>query len=165
MKGFILHRLCLWDVEGMKQGYLTMLSIGHYGRMCNALFQVAGILGIAKRNNLEPVFPQLVNHDHGIDLAARKTLTFYKHFVHQLPPIPDGIQWQPELPQAWGYHDVNLPPGNWNLSGHFQSPRYFDNCRDQIQHYFRMIDEPPLSGYVAIHVRLGDYDNAYHPPS
>lgn len=147
----------------MKAGYLTMLSLGRYGRMCNALYQVAGILGIAKKNNLEPVFPQLINHDHRDRFRSAEDVNLYKHFVHQLPPIPEGIQWEPERPQAWGYHDVILPSGNWNLSGHFQSWKYFDNCRDQISHYFRMINEPQQNNYVAIHVRLADYDNGYHP--
>lgn len=140
-----------------------MLNIGRYGRFCNALFQVAGILGIAKANNLEPVFPPLINHDHRDRFGSEEDVDLYKYFVNGLPPIPEGIQWQPERPQAWGYHDIRLGSGNWNLSGHFQSSRYFENCMDQVRHYFRMKDEPPQNDYVAIHIRLGDYDNLYHP--
>lgn len=147
----------------MKQGYLTMLSIGQYGRFANALYQVAGILGIARKNNLEPVFPRLINHCHRDQFGSSEDVDLYRHFVHELPGIPEGIQWQPEKPIHWGYHDVRLPPGNWNLSGHFQSTRYFAHCVDTARHYFRMKDEPPQNDYCAIHVRLGDYDDAYHP--
>jgi len=147
----------------MKQGYLTMLSIGNYGRLANGMYQIAGILGIAKKNNLEPVFPQWVNHDHRDRFGSTEDVDLQKYFVNPLPSIPEGIEWQPEIPIPWGYSDVTLPPGNWNLSGHFQSPKYFDNCRDQIQHYFRMKDEPPQNDRVAIHIRLGDYDDTYHP--
>lgn len=147
----------------MKQGYLTCLSLGNYGRFMNGGFQIAGILGIAKKNNLEPVFPKWINYDHRDRFGSEEDVDLYKHFVHELPPVPDGVQWQPERFIDWGFHDVVLPPGNWNLSGHFQSPRYFEDCLDQIHHYFRMKDEPPQNDYVAIHVRLGDYDNNYHP--
>lgn len=144
-----------------------MLQIGRYGRAANAFFQVCGILGIAKRNNLEPVFPKLINLCARDQFGCTEDIDLYKHFVHQLPPIPDGIVWQPELPQAWGYRDIRLPPGNWNISGHFQSPRYFDDCRDQVSHYFRMIDEPPMQDMVGIHWRAKDYDQGtnagYHP--
>lgn len=150
----------------MKQGYLTMLSIGNYGRFMNGGFQIAAVLGIAKRNNLEPVFKPWVNTDHRLRFGSDEDVDLQKYFVNPLPAIPDGIVWQPEIPIQWGYHDVVLSPGNWNLSGHFQSPRYFDNCMDQVRHYFRMKDEPPQNDYVAIHYRAQDYDqtnNGYHP--
>jgi len=147
----------------MKQGFATCLSLGRYGRFMNGGFQIAGILGIAKANGLEPVFPPWVNHDHRDRFGSNEDIDLQKYFEHPLPSIPEGVRWNPEFPVQWGYHNIVLRPGNWNLSGHFQSPRYFDNCRDQIHHYFRMWDEPPLNDYVAIHVRRGDYDNGWHP--
>jgi hypothetical protein len=44
-----------------------------------------------------------------------------------------------------------------------QSTRYFEHCLDEVKWYFRMVDEPKQNHYTAIHVRLTDYDNAYHP--
>jgi hypothetical protein len=149
--------------QGLKQGFITMLQIGSYGRFCNALYQVAGILGIAKKNNLEPVFPQLINYCHRDQFGSTEDVNLYKHFVFQLPPIPDGTQWQALRNVEWGYHDIRLHSGNWSLSGHFQSPKYFDNCREEVSHYFRMIDEPPQNDFCAVHIRLGDYDDGYHP--
>lgn len=143
-----------------------MLSLGCYGRAANAFYQVAGILGIAKKNNLEPVFPLLINHCARDQFGSTEDAEMYKYFVHQLPPIPEGIQWQPEISIPWGYSDVRLSPGNWNLSGHFQAPKYFADCRDQVSHYFRMKEEPPQNDYTAIHYRAGDYQegtNNYHP--
>lgn len=151
----------------MREGYLTMLSIGRYGRLANGMYQIAGILGIAKRNNLEPVFPKWINHDHRDRFGSSEDAELYKYFEHELPPIPDRVCWLPERPIQWGYWNIDLRPGNWNLSGHFQSPKYFANCVDTVQHYFRMKDEPPINGYVAIHIRLGDYDQGsdqgWHP--
>lgn len=148
----------------MKQGYLTMLSVGKYGRLANGMYQIAGILGIARKNNLEPVFPEWKNHD-GRNFETEIDIDVQRHFVNELPRVPEGVEWQPERPQHWGYRDINLPPGNWNISGHFQSARYFNHCLDTVQHYFRMKDEPPVNDYVGIHVRLQDYNNeaGWHP--
>lgn len=152
----------------MRQGYITMLSIGHYGRFCNMLYQIAGVIGVGLRNNLEPVFPPFVNHDHVDRFSSSEDIDLQKYFEHKLPGIPEGIEWQPERPQAWGYHDVNLGPGNWNISGHFQSTRYFDHCIDTVKHYFRMKNETPeIQDRVAIHLRAQDYDHdsnlGWHP--
>lgn len=150
----------------MTQGYLTCLSLGRYGRLANGMFQIAGILGIARRNNLEPVFPPWLNHD-GRNFEPDLDIEVQRHFVNELPAIPDGTQWQSERYISWGYHDVRLPPDNHNLSGHFQSPRYFAHCLDTVQHYFRMKDEAPQNDYCAIHFRGQDYDQGqnqgWHP--
>lgn len=147
----------------MKQGYLTMRSIGHYGRWANMCYQIAGVLGIAKKCNLEPVFEPLYNWDHQERFGSTEDCDLQKYFVHSLPSIPEGIIWNAEHPLPWGYSDVVLRPGNHNISGHMQSWRFFDNCRDQVAHYFRMHDEPELNDYCGVHFRGADYDNAYHP--
>lgn len=150
----------------MKQGYLTCLSLGRYGRFMNGGYQIAGILGIAKANNLEPVFPPWINYDHRDRFGSTEDIEVFRHFEHQLPAIPDGIEWLPERFVDWGYWNVQLPAGNHNLSGHFQSGRYFDNAMDQVRHYLRMKDEPPQNDYVAVHYRATDYDQTdagYHP--
>lgn len=145
------------------KGCVTMLQLGSYGRFANGMFQIAGILGIARKNGLEPVFPLWQNKWHRDGGFGNEDIDVYKYFVNPLPPIPEGIEWLPEKPIPWGYHDVELGEGNWNLSGHFQSEKYFHNSIWEVRHYFTMKDEPPLNDYCAIHVRLGDYDNAYHP--
>lgn len=149
----------------MKQGYLTCLSLGNYGRFMNGGYIIAGILGIAYKNNLEPVFPLWRNYDHRDRFGSTEDIDLFNHFVNPLPSLPENVEWQ-EHGVGWGYHDIKLPPGNWNLTGHFQSPRYFSDCMDQVRHYLRMKDEPEQNGYVAIHYRAGDYDQGntgYHP--
>jgi hypothetical protein len=151
----------------MKQGFLAMLATGNYGRFMNGGYQIAAVLGIAKKNNLEPCFNPWVNADHRDRFGSTEDVDLGKYFVHQLPPIPESIIWQAERGYGWGYQDIVLPPGNWNISGHFQSPKYFDDCRDQVSHYFRMIGEPPQNDYCSIHYRAQDYDQGtnagYHP--
>jgi len=147
----------------MKQGIVTMLDLGRMGRMANQMYQISGILGIGRKLNLEPLFPVWRNIDHQERFGSNEDCGLFKHFVHQLPGIPEGTVFQPERWVDWGYHDVRLPPGNWNLKGHFQAPAYFDHVRDTVAHYFRMVNEPEQNDCTSIHVRLTDYDNAYHP--
>lgn len=144
------------------KGYLTNLSIGNYGRFANGVYQVAAVFGIARRNNLTPVFPLWRNTWHRDAFGSTEDIDIYKHLVNALPPLPDGLIFTDKQVE-WGYHDVILPTGNWNLSGHFQSTRYFEHCIDEVRWQLKMHDEPPRNDYCAIHVRMGDYDNAYHP--
>ncbi len=101
-----------------------------------------------------------MNHDHKDRFGSTEDVDIQKHFANPLP-LYDG----PELPDRfvdWGYHPVDLQH-SVSLSGHMQSTRFFEHCIDEVRHYFKMVDEPPQNDLVAVHVRLGDYDNAYHP--
>lgn len=144
------------------KGYCTQLSIGNYGRFANMLFQVAGVFGVARKNGLQPVFRPLINLDHKERFGSNEDIDLGKYFVNPLPAIPDGIRWI-DKPVDWGYNDVRLGPGNWNLSGHFQSFKYFAHCFDEVKWYMLMKGERTQNDCVALHARRGDYDNAYHP--
>lgn len=144
------------------KGYCTMTSIGSYGRFANMLYQVAGVIGVARKNGLQPVFKPLVNLDHKERFGSNEDIDVWKYFQHPLPAIPDGIQFM-EHPVQWGYNDIRLGSGNWNLSGHFQSFKYFAHCFDEVKWYMRMKDEYKPTDAIALHLRLGDYDGTYHP--
>lgn len=148
----------------MTQGLVTNLSVGNYGRFANGAYQVCAVIGIARRNNLTPVFPLWQNTWHRDAFGSTEDIDIYKHLVNPLPSIPDGIIFT-ERAVEWGYRDIVLPRGNWNLSGHFQSERYFEHALDECKWQLKMKDEPPQNDYVAIHWRAGDYTdgNGYHP--
>lgn len=139
---------------------VTCNSLGRFGRLCNGLYQIAGVIGIARRNGFDFAFPQFINWDHKERFGSTEDIEVYKHFVNPLPlydgpPLPDrGVE--------WGYHEVVLSE-SCSLSGHFQSTRYFEHAIDEVRWYFRMKDEYPQSDYVAVHCRLADYDGGYHP--
>ncbi len=124
------------------------------------LFQVAGVIGIARKNNFDFAFPLLINHDHKERFGSTEDCDVYKHFVNPLP-VYDGPT-LPDYPVAWGYHDVRLTR-SVSLSGHFQSEKYFEHAIDEVRWWLKMTDEPPLSNYTALHIRRGDYDARYHP--
>lgn len=142
--------------------YVTMKAIGNFGRFANGAYQVASIIGIARRNGLTPVFPLWRNTWHKDAFGSTEDIEIHEHLVNPLSLIPDGIQFN-DRTVDWGYYDIDLPSGNWNLSGHFQSSKYFLHCMTEVKWQLKMKDEPPQNDYVAMHVRLGDYDNNYHP--
>lgn len=147
----------------------TFSRLGKLGRFANGAYQIAGTIGIARKNGLDPRFPLWRNHD-GLNFEGDIDIDVYKQFVNPLP-LYDG----PPLSHvgiAWGYHDVNVNH-SVDLEGHFQSERYFAHCIDEVRWLMRMKDEPPANDYVAIHWRAGDYGpqaspqhpdgNSYHP--
>jgi hypothetical protein len=131
---------------------VTFARLGSYGRFANQLFQISGTIGIARRNGFDFAFPAWRNHaalkfgQPDLDVQAR--------FEHPLPvytgaPLPEHFI-------EFGYQDVRLRR-SVSLLGFFQSERFFSHCVDEVKHYFRMKDEPPLNDYCAIHWRAGDY--------
>lgn len=149
---------------------VTFKSLGRYGRTANQMFQIAGLIGIARRNGFDfALTDKWRNHD-GRNFESDIDIDVYKRFRNELPTYTG-----PELPQIgipWGYHEVKLTH-SCDLLGHFQSERYFEHAIDEVRWYFRMHGEPPQNDYCAIHWRAGDYGvqpspqhptgNPYHP--
>jgi hypothetical protein len=134
--------------------------LGRYGRFANQLFQIAGTIGIARKNGFDFAFPECKNYDHVERFGSQEDIDLQKSFENPLP-----VYKGPQLPDKfvhWGYHNIKLTH-SCSLSGHMQSLKYFEHCLDEVKWYFRMKDEYPQNDYCAIHVRLGDYDGAYHP--
>lgn len=148
------------------KGYCTFSDLGRYGRFANQIFQIAGTIGIARKNGLEPVFPLWCNYDHAERFGSKEDINVYSHFVHELPGVlGTDLTSYCKINVPWGYHDIQLPtPGNYNLAGHMQSYKYFAHCIDEIRRVFTMKkEEKSIYNVVAIHARRGDYDDKYHP--
>lgn len=144
---------------------ITNLSIGRYGRFGNMLFQVAAVIGIARRSRQKFGFRQLINYDHYEKFNSSEDPNIFKYFLNPLPSLEGSPSEFIERPYAWGFHDIYLPVGNWNITGHFQSEKYFADAIEEVRHYMTMIGEVDQDKYrnkVAIHVRRGDYDDKYH---
>lgn len=141
---------------------LTFERLGKWGRFGNGMFQIAGVIGLATKHGYAYGFPEWKNYDHAERFGSQEDIDLQKYFVHPLPRI-DNAKSYPEFSNPWGWHDNLSIPDNVSLFGHFQSDRYFEHCIDTVRHYFTMKDEPPMRDVVAVHVRLGDYDDNYHP--
>jgi len=118
---------------------VTFSQLGRYGRLGNQLFQIASTIGIALKNNQEFVFP----------------LWQYEGEFDNKLPTDYLINYQEYIEPDYKYHDVKLGGGDWNLTGYFQSWKYFHEYRKVIEHFFSF--KKPCYNGVAVHVRRGDY--------
>jgi hypothetical protein len=145
----------------MANKIVTYQQLGRMGRLGNQMFQIASTIGIADRNGYDYLFPEWKNYDHLERFGTTEDIDVQKYFVNPLP-VYNGPVLQDQFVH-WGYWPVRLTGNPISLVGHMQSEKYFLHCQSLIRHYFRMVDEYPDNDYCAIHVRLGDYDDNYHP--
>lgn len=141
---------------------VTYLKLGRYGRFGNQLFEIAGTIGLATKCGYEFGFPEWKNYDHKERFNSDEDINTQDYFVNKLPELKPGDY--PEFSVKWGYHDIKIPD-NVSLWGHFQSEKYFSHCKDLIMYYLQvkqLTDYDIPDNAVCIHVRLGDYDGAYH---
>jgi hypothetical protein len=143
---------------------MTYLPLGRQGRFANGMFQIAGTIGIAVTSGQSYAFPKWINYDARDRFGSKEDAFIYKHFINDLPEVPTDIDFAC-YPYFWGYRYINIPVGNITFESHFQSPKYFANAMNLVQHYFTMKDELDYDA-TAIHFRFGDYSrdpNGYHP--
>lgn len=141
---------------------ITFGPLGRLGRFANALYEICATIGIAERSGQTFGFETFRNYDAKERFGLDEDIDVYKHFVNQLPGIPEGTAFT-NHDYFWGYLDLYLPYGNWSLHGQLQSHKYFEHCMPLVRYYMTMVDEPGHIDATAIHIRRGDYDNAYHP--
>lgn len=143
---------------------LTFKELGRYGRLGNQMFQIASTIGLATRHGYKYGFPYWMNYDHMERFGSNEDCDIQSYFVNPLPLVDEKAYTDYFI--HWGYHNYHGLQDNLNLTGHMQSEKYFDHCKDLIRHYFEMkplTDIEIPAGAIAIHVRRGDYDDNYHP--
>lgn len=132
-----------------------------WGRLGNQLFCIAATIGTAHRNGQLFVLPPW---------------SYSSYFAHPLPTgqLPNAcVYTQP----SFAYQPVDLPTGDWDLRGSFQSERFFAEAVEQVRYYFTpapdlLADLQTRYGQllaqhpVSLHVRRGDYvrQRAAFPP-
>jgi hypothetical protein len=141
---------------------ITFGTLGRLGRFANGLFQISGTLGLAIHRGYAYAFPEWKNHDHKERFGSAEDIDLQKYFITNLPRTDAQL---PQFNIPWGFHpDIfDHLPDNVSLWGHMQSEKYFKHCLPLVRRVFRMHGEGDHWDAVAIHVRRGDYDNAYHP--
>ncbi len=120
------------------------------GRLGNVCYQAATAIAYA------------LDHDIPFTLSSttKDPVMQPLYFQHLVKPLPD-------LPAVW-YREMqhNYEPLRWEedwrsknimMDGFWQSFRYFEHRRKEVIEALRIKRYPEMSGYVAVHVRRGDY--------
>lgn len=141
----------------------TSVGSGGLGRLGNTMFTIAGVIGIAEKSGQPFAFPEWKIVDN--ERFGQPVDHMNDYMVNPLPLLPDGLPLQ-DYGYFWGYRDIVLPSGSWDINAHMQSPKFFSHCIDKVRECFRFKNEPEQTDHVAVHYRAGDYqddENAYHP--
>lgn len=130
---------------------ISFQSLGKLGRLGNQLFQIASTYGIASKNN---------------EAFGLNDWPYSKYFDYKFPKakITNFI---PIKEKNYHFDAYELKGNNYDLSGYFQSPKYWENCEKEVRSlfnfkedfYLNCLKRLPDNGkkHIAIHVRRGDY--------
>lgn len=156
-----------WTVEEKQQNMYrqhpvvekicTFENLGQQGRLGNALFQYAMLLGFSEKKGVIPKLPwnikEKTHHSQKCMLDAFKLTA---------SPIDPGAS-RPAYTYVeqcdGGHYDANIwnQPGEINLQGQFESELYFNDIRDRIKQEFQLKSEKKYrKEKIGIHFRRGD---------
>lgn len=136
---------------------VTFSELSKLGRMGNSMFQIAAVIGYARKWNQDYVLPIWEYAQH------------FKYGFNQSAIIKPYSKYSEKH-----FHYSDIPRyNNVDLYGYFQSIRYWEHCQREIRQLFSpneaiqvLLDKTPMSpNTCAIHVRRTDYLqlNDYHP--
>ncbi|XP_052781443.1 galactoside 2-alpha-L-fucosyltransferase Sec1-like isoform X1 [Mya arenaria] len=152
------YEKCPWKCN--KCTFITMKKIR--GRTGNQMFEVASLIGIARKRGLIPIIPSTLSINEWFNLP---TLTELSKPIHQSDVKEQSFgKYLKDIEDI----DENM---NWTVTGYLQSFRYFDTSDDIIHELFKMKLEKrmraedllrsisPNDEIVCMHVRRGDLLN------
>lgn len=129
------------------------------GRLGNQLFQIASILGTARRNDLIPVIPKSMSATQFFDFPNVLNFTIKNRKGLFYPKCCEYDKRVESLDRS----------KNWTLSGYLQSWRYFSDSKDTVYQSLKIKDEYLSSSRqflrnvskdgvlnICFHVRRGD---------
>lgn len=139
----------------LPDGLVTFRMLGQLGRLGNQLFQVAGTLGVARRNGFRALFPPWRYAGIFLDRVPQQ---------EPLPTLPSRFE------RSSAFEDIILEESA-DIAGFLQSQRYFEHCIDEIRQAFTphpALLRPLLDRFggllerdtCSIHVRRTDYVSA-----
>ena len=143
-----------------REPFVTFNKFGSYGRMGNQMFQIAALMGYAKRHATAYYIPKW-RAENGQDL----TKIFQGPF--NIDPTLISEPSKVYLEKSLGYHEIPKISEHVSIQGFFQNERYFENCREEVIRSFSPLPEIEkkvkdknkglFEGRCSIHVRRGDY--------
>lgn len=133
-----------------------MVTVRLRGRAGNQMFQLSCLLGYCIKHNLPYHIPAHTEND----------LVWPPYFAHLSTPDETdkskGEWFVPIKERGHAYEELPFKE-EWRndkiiLDGYFQSEKYFDHCREEIQKLFDFhLPFIAWRGMCSIHVRRGDY--------
>ena len=142
---------------------LSFNKMGNFGRLGNAMFQYAVVLGLARKTGHSPTC--------NISAIPLFSDCFKLGSVEDCSSEPDLVLSE----DGFGYSDMEKtlsPAASIDLRGYFQSEKYFKHIEDEIRQNFKFKKhikdlaekKLPDTKCVSVHIRRGDYTNLseYH---
>ena len=156
---------------------LSFNNLGNLGRLANQMFQYASLKGVARNRGYDfSIPPQQVFGQHDT-LVRSSELNIYCVFDNIKNNNIQAAR-NPVLQERMHEFDEELfrsCPDNVDFFGYYQSPKYFEQIKDEIKNDFRFSDEvesicnemyESINGneIVSLHIRRTDYIvNNNHP--
>jgi len=137
-------------------------NLGNYGRMGNQMFQYAALRGIAKARGFDWVVPT----QEKFKGTYHSTSNIFECFaLEEARSNMTDVEFERLVEESSGTNKMDplilyACEDNSDLLGYFHSPKYFENCEDEIKKEFSIIDESKpinIDEYISIHVRRDDY--------
>ena len=157
---------------------ISFNNIGNLGRLANQMFQYASLKGIARNRGYDFTIPPQGAFGQNDDLVRNSPLNIYTVFENIKNNNIEIVR-NPILQERMHEFDEELfrsCPDNVDLYGYFQSPKYFENIKDEIKNDFKFSEEVDTvcsemfesikdgKKVIALHIRRTDYVvNNNHP--
>ncbi len=154
---------------------ITSSRIGRYGNTCNAMFQLAALIGMSKKTGLDYCVPYCETYYEPNYGCTNNSL--WDGFDLNVKELDLNTEYK-EVEFPFEYKDT-LVDDFTDMKGFFQSEKYFENAEQEIKEQFQIkaihkevVDVKIKSGEypdprhsTSLHLRLGDYmrKRSYHP--
>lgn len=142
---------------------ISFNSLGRSGRLGNQMFQYAALRGIASKHGYSYSIPYSLFVNAWTDHQLNTCFKLNKNIVY-------GATNNKTINESSFSFDENIfnnCPDNIDISGYFQTEKYFAHIKNEIikDFTFRINFDKPFNEYIALHVRRGDYVNQpnHHP--
>ncbi len=155
----------------MNKSVVSFRKLGYLGELGNSLFQISATIGYAEKHNKVAKFPKWTCKISGNDYS-----NILKNNINQNLDEQDLMKHYVCEYNELLYIDIPECEFNLDLSGYFQSEKYFEHCKDLIRETFLPNDEiernirnkwpdviNDVSNKVCVHMRTAlrasnDYD-------
>lgn len=160
---------------------ITYSQLGRHGNTGNSMFQFASLVGISDKCNYEFCVPTLSSY-YDINYQCNNNSIFDGFDIKcNILPERDLLHFRDQYTEKYFHFDKDTfnIKDDTDLSGYFQTEKYFEHCKDKVYSYFQfknnikdILDKkinnkiyPDPLKCTAVHIRRGDYvhKQEFHP--